>query len=189
MSAIERVVVVHAMNSTREDHWYGALVRRLEGVGLAVALPAMPDPWEPQPEAWGAVIAEAVGAPDAATLIVAHSVGNAAALRFLSGLPEGWILGGLLNVGGFSEPQPGNPWTIPFADGIDHDAVRDATVRRHAVISTDDPEVPNELSFRLADRLDSTVHRVEHAGHFRGEEDGYTEFPLLEDLVLELVPA
>lgn len=180
---IERVVVVQAMNSTPGNHWYETLVGRLEAAGATVLLPAMPTPFDPKPAAWHEAIAEAVGTPDARTLLVAHSVGNAATLQWLSALPAGWSLGGLVNVGGFTEPQPGNDATPPFVEGIDHDLIRDATQVRHAFIGTDDPEVPNDLSERLAERLDSTVHRIDGAGHFR-DEDGYTSFPQLEALAL-----
>lgn len=127
---------------------------------------------------------DAIGAVDAQTMIIAHSVGNAAALRYLTSLPAGWTLGALVNVAGFSDPQPGNDATIPFVAGIDHALIRDSTLARYAVISTDDPEVPAELTARLAERLDSRVSPVQGAGHFRGEEDGYTELPTVEQIAL-----
>jgi predicted alpha/beta hydrolase family esterase len=183
-----RIVVVHAMKSTREDHWYGALRRRLEPVA-EVVIPAMPDPFEPDAQAWQSTLETAIGPVDANTMIIAHSVGNAAALRYLTSLPDGWTLGALVNVAGFSDPQPGNDLTIPFTDGIDHDLVRASTRARYAVISTDDPEVPAELTARLAERLDSTVEPIQGAGHFRGEEDGYTELPTVEQLALRFAGA
>jgi predicted alpha/beta hydrolase family esterase len=183
MSPTARVVLVHAMNSTVADHWYGSFALRL-APHAAVAVPHMPDPFDPKPGAWHATLERAIGVPDASTLIVAHSIGNAATLQYLSSLPSGWELGGLINVGGFSDPQPGNPATPPFVTGIDHERIRAATAWRQAVVSTNDPKIPSELTARLAERLDSTMHHVEGAGHFRGV-DGYRDFPLLEDLALE----
>lgn len=179
---IERIVVVQAMKSTTEDHWYRALQRRLSPVA-AVEVPAMPTPWSPEAPRWHEALIDAIGTVNEATLLVAHSVGNAAVLQYLTALPIGWTLGGLVNVAGFSDPQPGNDLTIPFVRHIDHDLVRRQTRRRDAVISTDDPEVPGELTARLAERLGSRVHRVPDAGHFRGS-DGYAELPLVEDIAL-----
>ena len=181
-----RIVVVHAMKSTLDDHWYRALARRLEPVA-EVVMPAMPTPFDPKADAWQATLKDAIGDVDARTMIVAHSVGNAAALRYLTSLDAGWTLGALINVAGFSDPQPGNDATIPFVSGIDHALIRDSTLARHAVISTDDPEVPAELTARLAERLDSRVNPVLGAGHFRGEEDGYTELPTVEQIALNFV--
>ncbi|MDO9354823.1 MAG: alpha/beta hydrolase [Solirubrobacteraceae bacterium] len=181
-----RIVVVHAMKSTRDDHWYGALRARLEEVA-EVVIPAMPSPFEPDADAWQSTLETAIGPVDERTMIVAHSVGNAAALRYLTGLPAGWTLGALVNVAGFSDPQPGNDLTIPFVQGIDHDLIRSSTQARHAVISTDDPEIPEALTARLAERLDSHVNLVQGAGHFRGEEDGFTELPTVEQIALNFV--
>jgi predicted alpha/beta hydrolase family esterase len=184
---IERVVVVHAMNSTLDDHWYRALTRRLWD-RCTVVIPAMPTPYEPDAGAWQATLEEAVGPVDESTLVIGHSVGNAAALRYLTSLDPGWTLGGLVNVAGFSDPQPGNDATIPFVQDIDHDLIRTSTLLRDAFISSDDPEVPADLTTALATRLTSTVHTIDHAGHFRGE-DGYRNFPQLERLVLGRVCA
>lgn len=186
-AAVERIVLVHAMKSTLDDHWYRAFVRRLWG-RATLTVPAMPTPYEPDADAWQETLEAAVGEVDETTLIVAHSVGNAAALRYLTSLEHGWELGGLVNVAGFSDRQPGNDLTIPFVKDIDHDLVRDSTLRRHAFVGTDDPEVPAELTDNLARRLGSTVHRIDGAGHFR-DEDGFTNFPQLERLALGWVPA
>lgn len=181
---VDRLVIVQAMRSTVDDHWYRALAARI-APHADVVLPAMPTPDEPEADAWRGVLVRAVGDVDAATVIVAHSVGNAAALQYLSRLPEGWELGGLVNVAGFAEPQPGNDRTIPFVQGIDLALVRESTRERHAVISTDDPEVPNALSERLSSALGSTVLRVNGAGHFRAAE-GFSALPLVEELVLAM---
>lgn len=181
-----RIVVVHAMKSTLDDHWYRAFARRLEPVAQVV-MPAMPTPFEPKAEAWQTALEDAIGPVDERTMIIAHSVGNAAALRYLTSLPAGWTLGSLVNVAGFSDAQPGNDATIPFVQDIDHALIRAQTLARHAVISTNDPEVPEELTARLAERLDSHLSLVQGAGHFRGEEDGYTELPTVEQLALNFV--
>lgn len=181
---LTRVVLVHAMNSTLASHWYESMTVQLRAAGIAVTAPAMPDPFRPDPRRWHETLRNSVGEVDASTGIVAHSVGNAAALQYLSSLPNRWTLGALVNVGGFAEPQPGNPATIPFTEGIDLPRVRLSTVRRVAFIGSDDPEVPSVLSRGLATALDSQQHVVPNAGHFR-DEDGYTDFPQLTRLLLE----
>lgn len=183
--AIERIVLVHAMKSTLASHWYETFLAKLRPVAEVVA-PAMPTPDTPHAAEWQATLRREVGSVDARTLLIAHSVGNAAALQFLTSLPAGWRLGGLVDVAGFAEPQPGNDATIPFVQDIDTALVRESTAHRHTFLGTDDPEVPNALSERLAARLASTVHAVDGAGHFR-DEDGYTAFPQLESLALGLV--
>lgn len=179
---LTRVVLVHAMNSTLDSHWYRSFIAQLRAAELTVVAPSMPEPFRPDAGRWHETLRATVGAVDETTAVVAHSVGNAAALQYLSSLAAGWTLGALVNVGGFAEPQPGNPATIPFTEGIDLARVQRCTLRRAAFIGSEDPEVPSALSRRLAAALDSEVRVVPGAGHFR-DEDGYTEFPQLADLV------
>ncbi|MEN0015691.1 MAG: alpha/beta hydrolase, partial [Solirubrobacteraceae bacterium] len=80
---VERVVLVHAMKSTLDDHWYRAFVQRVAPHATVVS-PAMPNPFRPDADAWQATLETAVGDVDDRTLVVGHSVGNAAALRYLT---------------------------------------------------------------------------------------------------------
>jgi predicted alpha/beta hydrolase family esterase len=185
-STIERIVIVHGMNSDPTRHWIPSLTSRLQAAGVTVDAPTLPDSSEPDAKIWASLIEAAVGDVDGRTAIVAHSLGAAAVLRFLSNRKGPWQLGALVTVGGFFEPLPGRHSTTPFTENIDLDGVRRNTAVRKALVSTNDSVVPPEVSTRLAERLDADVIAVSDAGHFR-DSDGVTRVSELEDILLALV--
>lgn len=181
---VHRVVIVHGYESSPDANWFPWLRRSLEAEGIAVTVVPLPDPDDPDKAAWENAVSAALGMPDAATVVVAHSLGVVTALRVLAALPEPWGLGGLVLVAGFAEQLE----ALPELDGFlaaDVDVERMATsIRDRTVIRSDmDPFVPRAASDDLARRLDARLQVHPGAGHFM-TEDGVTSLPVLLDLIL-----
>ena len=182
--SIDRIVVVHGATATPDRHWYPSFAASVRVLGVAVAVPQLPDTMEPDAEAWRSSIGDAVGTPTVRTMIVAHSLGAAATLQYLSGLPNEWRLGALVTVAGFAK-APAEPLQ-QFVDGIDLDAVARNTAVRHAFISPGDPRVPASFTVPLADGLDATVHELDGMGHFM-DDDEVVSIPELERLAASVI--
>ncbi len=180
-----RVVVLHGYQASPRDHWFGWLDAELAADGIRVEVPELPVSHAPDPQRWVAAARAAIGVPDAATVVVGHSLGCVTALHALSGVAAPWALGGLVLVAGFDRPLPDLPELDAFsATRPDHPGIAAATAHRHVLASQDDAVVPVRFSRDLAVALDATLTTVPHAGHFLGI-DGHTELPAVAALVRE----
>lgn len=178
-----RTVVIHGYHATPGDHWFPWLADRLAAVGIPAHVPAMPDPGDPDPDAWLAATARAVGTPDEGTAVVAHSLGCLTILRYLAALPGRWRLGHLVLVAGFLDPLPALPNLDGYiASGCDVRAIP-AHVTRLTVFRSDADEcVPTAHTDRLAALLGVTARTIPGAGHFLAD-DGVTELPEVLDVL------
>ncbi|MBU4213433.1 MAG: alpha/beta hydrolase [Actinobacteria bacterium] len=183
------MLIVHGYDSHPDAHWFGWLRSSLGEAGVEATVVPLPSPHDPVADEWCAAIAQALGTPDAATWVVAHSLGCISAMRALAALPEPWELGGLVLVAGFT----GRLDSIPALDEYLAEDVDTAGVRAHArtrvvVRSDDDPYVPAASTEALADRLGAELHVVPGAGHFMAE-DGVSSLALVRDTVLRDTPS
>lgn len=181
---MKRAFIIHGYGATPEDHWFSWLAQQLQATGVATAIPALPDPEQPDFDRWQAALATHLGTPDAQTFYVAHSLGTISLLHFLSAARPAQI-GGIFLVSGFDGRLPALPVIGDFnvnayADRarIDHAALRAMTPQIHHIISDNDRAVAPERSLQLAERLGGTVHRVTNGGHFLAS-DGFRTLPPL----------
>lgn len=184
VQTVQRVVIVHGFEASPGANWFPWLQNALEAKGVAVTIVPLPTPDDPEKAAWEDAVNAALGVPDAATVIVAHSLGVVTVLRVLAALPEPWKLGGLVLVAGFTEPLQALPELNGFlATDVDVERVATSIGDRTVIRSDTDPFVPPEASDDLARRLDAGLQVHPGAGHFM-TEDGVTSLPALLDLTL-----
>ncbi|RFU85969.1 serine hydrolase family protein [Streptomyces triticagri] len=179
-----RATIIHGYGATPDDHWFGALARRLAGDGIATDVPPLPDPEAPDPERWTEAVRAELGTPGPESAVVAHSLGGLAVLRHLGALSGSWRLGALVLVAGFVDRLPALPELDAFiGDAAGTRRVEAAAGRvadrvgRIVVLRSDaDPLVPVGHTDRLAGLLGTTARIVPGAGHFLAD-DGVTELP------------
>ena len=73
---MKRAFIIHGYGATPEDHWFSWLAQQLQAAGVATAIPALPDPEQPDFDRWQAALTTHLGTPDAQTFYVAHSLGT-----------------------------------------------------------------------------------------------------------------
>ncbi|MBG6179105.1 RBBP9/YdeN family alpha/beta hydrolase [Arthrobacter sp. CAN_A1] len=172
------IFVVHGYQASPGEHWFPWLTSRFPSPQDSVTVLELPTPNEPTTAGWIAALQESIGRPSAGTVIVAHSLGCIAALRFLASLDPGWSLGGLILVAGFAEPLDSLPLLDSFTTG--NEFVDRLEISHCTVIGSDnDPVVTPALTASLADRLGGRLVIVPGGGHF-GSDDGYLTFPEVE---------
>ena len=79
---MKRAFIIHGYGATPEDHWFSWLAQQLQAAGVATAIPALPDPEQPDFDRWQAALTTHLGTPDAQTFYVAHSLGTISLLHF-----------------------------------------------------------------------------------------------------------
>jgi predicted alpha/beta hydrolase family esterase len=178
-----RVVIVHGYGASPDAHWFPWLAETAGRAGIEVEAVRLPDPESPDAAAWEGAVGRAVGVPDEATWIVAHSLGGITTLRLLAGLPGCWRLGGLLLVAGFTRRLPALPALDPYlATDVDVAPLIGRIGVRAVIRSDADELVPAAASDALAQRLEAELHLQPGAGHFLAE-DGVTSLPIVAALM------
>jgi predicted alpha/beta hydrolase family esterase len=181
---VQRVVVVHGYEASPDANWFPWLQDALEAEGIAVTVVPLPAPDAPEETVWEDAVSAALGVPDAATVVVAHSLGVVTVLRVLAALEEPWELGGLVLVAGFTEPLEALPELDGFlATEVEVERVATSIGDRTVIRSDTDPFVPPAASDDLARRLNARLQVHPGAGHFM-TDDGVTSLPTLLDLIL-----
>jgi predicted alpha/beta hydrolase family esterase len=185
----DRAFIIHGYLSFPEEAWLPWLKTELEKRGYLVSLPAMPRPSEPSIPEWIAFIANLVGEPDENTVMIGHSMGCQAVIRYLETLGalgksvrKTVLVAGAFPVGmpvdeakkRFGAEHPLLPW---FTTGVDAKKVRAAAGKCTVILSDNDSLIPLERargSFR--GNLDAKFIIEPGKGHFN-EDDGLTELP------------
>lgn len=186
----QKVIIIGGYASYPEKNWFPWLKSQLEARGVRVDVPQMPDSLHPQYDAWLAKVQQVASQADADTVLVGHSLGGCAALRFLETLPKHQRVGGLVLVATPVQPLPVeelrqlDPF---FEQPFDWNAIKEKT-NGHitAIYSANDHRVPLENGYIVKENLQPKYIEIPEGGHLN-EKSGYTEFPaLLNELVLLL---
>jgi predicted alpha/beta hydrolase family esterase len=155
--------------------------------------PAMPDTNTPKIENWIPFLQELIKNPDEETILIGHSIGCQAILRYLQSLPEGKKIGGAVLLAGFThlkeesyeneeDREIAKPWLeIP----INWEKVKSKSNKFISIFSTDDFFVPLSDKDIFKESLGSEIIVEENKGHF-SPEDNISELPSLLNSVLKL---
>ena len=185
---MKRAILIHGWSGSPFNGFFPWLKTELEGRGYVVEAPIMPDADEPVFEQWVPFLESLVGTPDEETIIVGHSMGGQAALRFIERLPEGSTIGRVILVApvvttienmGLMEELVARPWLDrPFSD---------AKIRRFAdkivgIFSDDDPDILL-TSEEIARNRFGAKTVVEHAKAHYSEDTGTTEVPVILEYI------
>jgi uncharacterized protein len=176
----KRVIVIHGYGSTPDQGWRPWLRWQLEERGMEVRMPAMPEPQHPRKDAWVRAIRESVATPDRDCVLVGHSLGCIAILRYLESLKEGEHVGRVVLLAGFYEDLgDGYDELRSFLDTpVDWRAIRSHCDDFHVIHSDDDESVPVPCGQALAEKLGVPLELHHGYGHF-GSASGIMELPLV----------
>jgi predicted alpha/beta hydrolase family esterase len=176
-----RLIVIHRWAGRPDAVFYPWLRREIRrsmrDAFDEVRIPLMPEPDAPVIERWVEAIGEVVGRPTsslARTVLLGHSVGCQAILRWLATLPAGHRIAGALLVAGWWSVDA--PWdTIrPWIDApFDVARARQAIGRARVLLSDDDPFTRDAAATAalFRERLGAEPTIVKGAGHFNRSEE------------------
>jgi predicted alpha/beta hydrolase family esterase len=193
---VPRAFIIHGYQSYPEEAWLPWLKRELEKRGYAVWLPAMPSPNEPRIAEWIGFLQRLVGEPDDKTVLVGHSLGTQAVLRYLEILGKaGKSVGKTVLVAGMYPPgmSPGEadsqtggdkvlqPW---LTSAVDPEKVGSAAGKCTVILSDNDPFIPFDKAKASFEATLRPTIVVEHGkGHFN-EDDKLDELPSALEAVI-----
>lgn len=173
--ALDRVLVVPRWSGRPTDDWYPALQAAVQAAfredAPEVRVLDMPEPDLPTLEAWGATLRDAAGPDPGRTLLVGHSVGCQAVIRYLAALPPGHQAAGVVLVAAWldvDEPWESlRPWT---ETPIDVARVRAATPTFEVLLSPTDRFTSDVAANRArwAEGFGADARVVPGEDHFNG---------------------
>lgn len=180
---IKRAYFVHGWSGRSDSAWRPWLKKELEAREFRVESLAMPDADTPRIEIWVPYLLSVIKNPDENTVLVGHSMGCQAIMRFLEKLPEGVCVGKVVFVGGFTESisnletdeerSIAKPW---LETPIDFLKVKLRAKEIVAFFSDNDRWVPLENEKAMKEKLGAKTI-IEHGMHHYGDRDGITEVP------------
>lgn len=197
---MRRAFIVHGYQGYPGEAWQPWLKAELEKRGYRAEVPAMPHPDRPAIAEWIGFLSRLIGEPDRDTVLVGHSLGVQAVLRYLEiQARAGKSVGRTVLIAGMypsgmtpeaaDERTGGDPVLRPWlVSGVDPRLVGRAAGTCTVILSDNDPIIPLEkarASFEA--RLKATI-LVEHGkGHFN-EDDHLTELPSALEAVIGRLP-
>lgn len=176
-----RIVCIPGYKATPASGFFPWLHDELRRRGHDVLVANLPNPEAPERDEWNKALLDQVGAVDDETIILGHSLGGAAALRFLEAAEA------------FSTPHAlvliSTPWMIGseqfrgfFMSELDYEVLMWKASKIAVIHAKDDPTIPFDHAEKYAKVLHARLISSETGGHFQG-----TEYPVILDTVLALI--
>ncbi|MFL5345598.1 MAG: RBBP9/YdeN family alpha/beta hydrolase [Hyalangium sp.] len=155
--------------------WLEAKLREAPQGFSSVRTLDMPNPAQPTIPGWVGALSAAVGpTPAPSTVLMGHSVGCQAVIRYLATLPPGHVIDGVLLVAAWWDVD--KPWEslVPWVETpVDLERVRAAARRFVVLLSDNDPFTSNYVRNRRLweERLGATVLLAPGARHFNNPRE------------------
>jgi hypothetical protein len=166
------------------DHWYAWVRDQLKALGLEVIAQNMPDPEIAHKDIWLPHLKNHLHA-DENTIIVGHSSGGVAALRYLeTNQLLGAVIAGVNHTDlGYPEEKASGYYDAPWQ----WDKIKEKAKWIVQFASTDDPFIPVEEPRLIHEKLDTEYHEFTNRGHFMSPQN--TTFPeIIEIIKQKLTP-
>lgn len=172
-----RVVLIHGYKSGPEANFFPWLIPELRAQGFDVECPQLPDPANPDPDAWTKALLETIGPLDKETIIVGHSLGGAAALRLLEAAEARTTPHAVILIA--------TPWMIRderfrgfFMSELDFEVLMWRASKFIVLHGKDDAVIPVDHGKRLANALHARFIEADGVGHFQS-----AEYPIIVDVI------
>jgi predicted alpha/beta hydrolase family esterase len=185
----KRAFIIHGYKSYPEEAWLPWIKRELVKKGYRVSLPHMPAPRRPNLPRWISFIAKLVGEPDGNTVMIGHSLGCQAVMRYLETLGSaGKAVGRTVLVAGSFPPRlspaearkkaDGNKALLPwFTTTVDPRKVKGAAGKCTVILSDVDPYISTQEALaRFRATIKPRIVIEKGKGHFN-EDDHVVRLP------------
>ncbi len=143
---------MHGWGGNPKGNWFQWLKKELEARNVIVEIPAMPNTEAPEIEHWVNHLAKCVDAEDE-NILIGHSMGCQAILRYLEKKPEGVKVSGAILVAGFitslSDVITSNPQEMEIAKPwletpIDLEKIKTQAGKFVSILSDNDQYIPED---------------------------------------------
>ncbi len=175
-----RIILVHGYKASPSTNFLPWLERELRARGFDVLIPELPNPAEPDRDAWTEALVDVCAPLTENDIIVGHSLGGAAALRMLEAAEARTTPHAMVMIA--------TPWMIAdekfrgfFFSELDFEVLMWRAAKFVVIHAQNDPIIPVEHGKRYAATLHAALVTPETGEHFQG-----TEYPVLLEEILKV---
>lgn len=176
-----RIVLIPGYKATPESNFFPWLKDELRRRGHDVVVANLPNPEAPDRDEWTKVLLEQVGSIDNETVVVGHSLGGAAALRFMEAAEVRSTPHALVLIA--------TPWMINheqfrgfFMTELDYEVLMWKASKIAVIHAIDDKTIPFDHAEKYAKVLHAKLVETQEGGHFQG-----MEYPIILQTILDLI--
>jgi predicted alpha/beta hydrolase family esterase len=184
-TAGQSALIIHGTDGHPLENWFPWLSIELRKKGFRADIPAFPTPEGHNLDNWLDAYYRTCPPINTYDVVVAHSLGAAFLLRLLElsnhGIKQGILVAGCIGKTGIRRYDILNESFL--AKDFDWEVLSKKANKWITVFSDEDPYVSIDASNRLSSSL-SAASCVVHSGGHLNSQAGYTEFPLLLNLVI-----
>jgi len=180
---MKTALILHGITGNSQENWFPWAKKELENLNWQVFCPDLPDTNHPDRTKWLNTVKDLLKEIDPTSLtIIGHSLGVATALDYLEQSAK--PIQTLISVAGFYEDYGMELNSYFMAEKtIDLTVIKTRVNHIEVIYGDDDPYVPQQTLQNLALGLKVKSIIIPHGGHLNARA-GFTEFPLLLDLIL-----
>jgi leucyl-tRNA synthetase len=165
---LKRAVIMHGKNETPEGKWYPWLKDQIEQAGLKCEVPALGADEVPKLADWTAKLEKVK--PDENTVLIGHSRGGMAILRWLEQAPRSVRVGRVVLVGANDGDDPDKAGgDFFYGKGYNFEKIKSHSDDFVVIQSRDDHVVPFAAAEKIAAGLGVNVTAFQDKGHFAGD--------------------
>ena len=189
-----KVYIIHGWSGSPKESVIQWLKLETEKQGNVVYAPAMPNADEPEINAWVGKLKELIK-PDIKTILVGHSIGCQAVLRYIETLPADTSIAGVVLIAPWMELDKNTieeegqeivniakPW---METPIDFKKVKQHVNKFVCIFSDNDPYVPLSQKDLFERELGAEIIVENNKGHFT-ESDGVKDLHSALNAILEM---
>ena len=149
----KRILVLHGWNSGPNEGWFPLVKKYFEPAGYEVVSPDLPGNYFPEYDGWLKAIEDF--APDGNSILIGHSLGGVAILKYLekAEVPVKQIVLAATPIDSMDFPQIASFFNSSFH----WDKIKQNAHKINLINEADDPLVPVEHGHRLAEKLDGEL--------------------------------
>lgn len=193
MKRINKIYIVHGWEGNPEEPMHKWLKKELEEKEFEVIVPEMPNPEEPEINAWVGKLKEVVGKPNEKTYFIGHSIGCQGILRYLETLNSGIKIGGAIFIApwiyldkktieeeGEEVMKVAKPW---IETPINWDKIKTHTDKFVFIFSDNDSYVPLTNKKLFEEKLSAKVIIEHNKGHYTPDDNIKENLVVLKELL------
>lgn len=181
---MKKVYIIHGLQGTPNGNWKPYLLRELEKKNIWACSIPMTDEEDPDCSEWVRIINSYVKKEDEVVL-VAHSLGARAVLRYLDQGNISPIVGVVLVSGRFGKPR-GDALHSFYDKALDFDRIMSNALQRCVVHGDNDPIIPYSDAILLSEALVCELVTIPGGGHLTKKAQCF-ELPDARDAVLKMM--
>lgn len=184
---MKKAYIIHGWGADSTSDWIPWLKKELENKDFEVFTPDMPDTDEPTIEGWLNKMKKDLPSPDENCILIGHSIGCQAIMRYLENLENGKVAKVILvapwfNLKGLEGDEEwliAKPWLETL---INFEKIKNSAKEIIALFSDNDPFVPIEDEKLFKERLGAQTFIFKNRGHLNAE-DGTIALPEILEFI------